>query len=112
MNHSKKVCAPDKVIVALNADKDKDLDYETTSSGNIIGNVCVRCHDSDIIESLGLPKQFNIYDGGYVRVTFPEMLVLKENANKKLLVDDEGRLPAAAGGNMLPEAKAISSPSL
>ena len=46
MKYSKKVCAHDKVIVVLNADKDKYLNYETSSSVNTIGNVCVHFHGS------------------------------------------------------------------
>ena len=58
--------------------------------GDLIGNVCVRCHDTKELNSFGSPKKFIITDGGYARVTFPEMIVLKENASLKILVDDEG----------------------
>ena len=41
MKHSNKVCAHDKVIVALNADKDKYLNYEKSTSGdNILKRIC------------------------------------------------------------------------
>ena len=46
MKHSKNFCAHDKVIVALNADIEKYLNYETTINGELIGNICVCCHDS------------------------------------------------------------------
>ena len=60
-----------------------------------------------------ISKRFNTYDGGYARVTFPEMLVLKENANIKLSLDfnikfspsldyNEGELVAFASGSILP----------
>ena len=55
MKYLKKVCAQDKIIVALNADKDKYLNYKTTNSG-IIGNVCMRWHDIERLESFGVRK--------------------------------------------------------
>ena len=45
------MCAHDKVIVALNADKDQYLNYIIIISGDNIGKVCVRCHDSERLES-------------------------------------------------------------
>ena len=59
MNYSKKVCAHDKVIVALNADKEIYLNYGTSSSGDLIGNVCLRCHDSEELNSFGVVKNFH-----------------------------------------------------
>ena len=82
MKYSKKVCAYDKVIVALNADKDKYLNYETRNSGDVIENGCVPGHDSERSNFFGILKMFNIHDDGYVRVSFPKLLVLKENTNK------------------------------
>ena len=66
--YSKKVCAHDKVIVELKVDKDKYLNYETTTNYNTIGNVCVRCQDSKRLYSFGIPKRYNSYDSGFVRV--------------------------------------------
>ena len=37
MEHFNKVCSHDNVIVALNADKEKYLNYETSTSGSTIG---------------------------------------------------------------------------
>jgi len=51
MKHSKKVCAHDKVIVASNGDYEIYLNYETSIDGILIGNVCVRCHDSEALNS-------------------------------------------------------------
>ena len=51
--------------------------------------------------SFTIPKKFNFSGGaGYTRVTFPEIIVLKKNANIKLLDDDEGQPLATATGNM------------
>jgi len=79
----------------LNADKDNYLNYETSTSDNIIGNVCVRCHD---IRLFGLPAQFHIADGGYSRVRYPEMIPPKENVNIKIIFDDEKHLLASVCG--------------
>ena len=59
MKHSKKVCTHDKVIVALNADKDKYSNYETTTCDKTIGKVCVRCQDRERLEFFGVPKRFD-----------------------------------------------------
>ena len=75
MKYSKNVCAHKKVIVVLNADKDKYLNYETSTNGDLIGNVCISFHDSERLNSFGVLKKFNIADGGYARVIFPEKLV-------------------------------------
>ena len=56
MKHFKIVCSHDRVIVALNVDKKKYLNYETSSSGSTIGNVCMRCHDSKELNFSGVPK--------------------------------------------------------
>jgi len=58
MKYSKKVCKHDKVVVTLNADKDKYLNYETSTNGNTIGNVCVCYHDSERLYFFGLSKNF------------------------------------------------------
>ena len=42
MKYSKKLCAHNKVIVTLNNDKDKYLNYETTTSGDTFGNICIQ----------------------------------------------------------------------
>ena len=102
MEHFNKVCSHVNVIVALNADKEKYLNYETSTSGSTIGNVCMHCHDSKELNFFGVPKKFNSYDGGYARLRSPEMIALKENANIKIIVDEEGHLLASACGNMLP----------
>ena len=105
MNYSTKVCTHEKIIVVLNADKEKYLNYETSASGDLIGNVCIRCHNSEELNSFGVPKNFHHARGGYARVTLPEKLVLKENANLKIIVDDRGQLLATASGNTLPVDK-------
>ena len=56
MKYSKKICAHDKVIAALNACKGKYLNYKTSNSDNTIGNACVRCHDNDRLDFFGIPK--------------------------------------------------------
>jgi hypothetical protein len=86
----KQVFVHDKVSVALNDDKDKYLNFETSTSSNTVRNVCVRCHDSQKLNSFGVSKEFKCYYSEYERVTFPEMIVLKDNARIKILVDDEG----------------------
>ena len=39
MKHSKKVCEHDRVIVALNVDNEKYLNYETGINEVLVGNV-------------------------------------------------------------------------
>ena len=41
MKYFNKVCAHCKVLIALNADKDKYLKYETSARGDTIGNIRV-----------------------------------------------------------------------
>ena len=85
VEYFEKACAYNKVIVALNAGKEKYLNYERSVIAYLIGNVCVRCHDN----SFGVPKNFYHQSAGYAIVTFPEMLVLKENVSLKLLVGND-----------------------
>jgi hypothetical protein len=94
MKYSKIVYAHDKVIVALNARKEKYLNYETSTSGNTIGNVCVSCHDKEIFDYFGQAIKFNITDGGCMRVTFTEMIASKQNTNIRPLVDAEDQVLA------------------
>ena len=56
MKYLRKVCVHDKVIAALNAEKEKYLNYEISISGVVNGNVCVRCHESEGLNSFGAPK--------------------------------------------------------
>ena len=56
MEHFEKVCSHDSVIEALNAGKEKCLNYEIGTSGNTIGNVCVHYHDSKELNFFGVPK--------------------------------------------------------
>ena len=78
------------------------MNYETRINGDHIGNVFLRCHDSERSNSFGVSNKFNIADGGYARVTFTEKLVLKDTAKLELLVDDEDQLLAYGSGNTLP----------
>jgi hypothetical protein len=50
-----KMCSHDSVIVELNADKEKYFNCETSTSDSTIGNVCMRCHDSDSLDFFGVP---------------------------------------------------------
>ena len=84
----KKVCVLDRFIAALNAGKDKYLNYETGTSGNIIGNVRVVCHNSERLDSFRVPNKFNVTAGKYLRVAFPEKLVLRDDVRLKLIVED------------------------
>ena len=102
IKYSKKVCVHDQTTLTLNAAKDEYLNYEASKNVNLIGNLCVRCHDSERLKSFGVPKRFNSYDDGYVRVTFQEIIPLTESANIKSSVDDEGQLHAYGSGNILP----------
>ena len=96
----------DKSIVALNTDKDKYLNYETSNNGDLIGSVHVHCHKSEELNSFGVPRKFIHHSDGYTRVKFPKRMIgLKENAIIRLLVDDEGQLLAYGAGNKLPNYK-------
>ena len=53
MKYSKKVCAHDKVIVVLNANKDKYFNYETSINGYLFENVSIHCHDIERLNSIG-----------------------------------------------------------
>ena len=90
MKYSKKACVHDRVVVALNAEVEKYLNYETSASGSKNGYVWVHCHDSRELNFFGVARKFNYYSAVYVRATSPKNLVLEENANIKLLFDDEG----------------------
>ena len=46
-------------------------------------------------------KKFNIHDGRYVRVSFLDMILVKENTNMKLTFNDEGQLLAYDSGKKL-----------
>ena len=48
---SNKACPHNKVIVALNTSREKYLNYETSFNDDLIGNVCVRCHDTKELNS-------------------------------------------------------------
>ena len=54
--HSKKPCTDHNVIVTLNADNEKYFNSETRFNGNLIGNVCVRCHNSEVLNFFGIPQ--------------------------------------------------------
>ena len=77
------MCTRNKIIVALNADKENYLNYETSTSGNTIGNVCTCFHDGESLDFFGAPKAFYNGYGGYVRVRYLEMILFKENVNMK-----------------------------
>ena len=71
--------------------------------GILIGSVCFRCHDNEVLNSFGIPKKFNINGGGrYTRVKLSDMIERKENANLKRLVDEKSQFFTSAAGNMLP----------
>ena len=40
----------------MNADKEKYLNYETSINGYLNGNVCVRCHDSKVLNCIEIKK--------------------------------------------------------
>jgi hypothetical protein len=86
----------------LNADKNRYLNYETNTNGDIVGNKYLHCRDRERLNFFRLPKKFIITDGEYVRVRSPEVIALKENANIKIIVDEEGHLLASACSNTLP----------
>ena len=71
-------------LVALNAEKEKYLNYETSTKAGTTEYVCVRRHDSKELNLFGVLRKFMCYRGGCARVVFPEMLVLKENAYERL----------------------------
>jgi len=80
------------VVAALNADNEKYLNYEATADGGFIGCVCTHCHRRRVYNFFGVPRKFKPYIGGHAKVISPEEFVLKERANIRLLVDDEGLL--------------------
>ena len=63
MKYSQKTYVHDKVIVAMNIDKKKYLNYETSANGNLIGNACVRCHDSKELNFFRVPRKLKCYGG-------------------------------------------------
>jgi hypothetical protein len=101
----KKICVRDGVIVTLNADKDKYLNYDTNTNGDIIMNVCEHCHDCERLNFFELPKIFFLSNGGYTRIKFEEIIVLKDNASLKVIVYDVGQMLAYRLGNALPVDK-------
>ena len=101
MKYSKKACVYDSVVVSLNAEKEKHLNYEACANSNTIGYVCVHCQDSKKLNFFGVLRKFKCYCGGYAKVIFLEMID-KEKANLRLLVYDEVRLIVAGASNLLP----------
>ena len=89
LKHFKKVFSHDRIIAALNTDKDKYMNYKTSTNDDTIGNACEDCHDSDRLNFFGLPKKFNVTDSGYPRIKSPKMIVLKDKACQKVIVDKE-----------------------
>ena len=65
MKYLKKACINKKVVVALNGDKEKYLNYETSINEYLIGNACIRCHYSERLNSFEVPKNFNNQNGGF-----------------------------------------------
>ena len=57
-------------------------------------------HESEKLNSFGVPKNLHRQEGGYVE--FSEMMLLKEYATLKLIVGDEGQLRVTTAGNTLP----------
>jgi len=100
-----KVCVHDIVVVALNSDKEKYLNYETSNDRDLNGNIYVHCHDNEEANTFWVPKSFHRASGGCVRVRSPEITVLKQNANIKLLADAESQILGTAAGSMLPLGK-------
>ena len=69
----KKFCVQ---VGVSNASKEKYLDYDTSINGGLIGNRCLRFHDSEELNS------FEKNNGEYTEVYLPGRIVLKENAKK------------------------------
>jgi len=65
----------------------------------------VHFHDGERLNFFGVKKKFSSYDGGYARVRSLEMISTKENANIKIIVDEEGNLLASVCGYTLPSDK-------
>ena len=63
MIYFKKVCKYDNVIVELNADKYKYLNYETSSCGNTSLIVCIHCHDGERLNFFKVSQNFSSYEG-------------------------------------------------
>ena len=84
----------------MNAEKEKYLTYETSTNDDLIENICVSFHDSKELNFFRAARKFKCYTGQYARVTSPKRLVSKENANLRLLVDEEGQF--FADGKALP----------
>ena len=77
MKYSLEACARDKVIIALNADIYKYIDYGTNASSNAFGNICMRCHDSERLNVFGVPKIFPRQNSEFTKIVFPEKFLLK-----------------------------------
>jgi len=102
MKYFKIVCVNDRVIVTLNADKDKYLNYKTSTNGDTIGHASERCHDSERLNFFRLPKKFKITKGGIARTDFAKLIVFKENASLRVIVENDGQVLSHSAGNTLP----------
>ena len=58
-------------------------------------------HESQERNFFAIPKTIKCQSGGYSTVTFPEMILFRENANIKLIVNDEGYVLAYGSDNTL-----------
>jgi len=101
MKYFVKVFLHDRVVLALNGDKETYLNFETSTNGNTFGNICECFHGSQGLNFFGELQKFKYCSGGYTRVKFREMEVAKDNSSVKLKVNDEGHLLASASVNML-----------
>ena len=66
--------------------KRKLLNFENSANDNTSGYVFMLSHETKELNFLGVLRKFKCYRGGYVRVTSPEELVLKDNASIKLFM--------------------------
>ena len=62
MKYFNKVCVHDKVKLPYYAENGKYLNYETSVTRDLIGNVCLRFDDSEVLSSFGMSKNFHYQD--------------------------------------------------
>ena len=108
MKYFKKICVHDKANVALNVEKEKFKTSILRSNRDLIGSVCVHCHDNEALNSFGILKKFHYRWWWICKNEISRDDETQENANIRVLVDDEDQFLDSARGNTLPVGRFYS----